>query len=97
MPNAPWALIETPAYARALRRFFRKHPDLRDTHTEVIRLLSVNPHTPSLRFHPLGGELVGQHAVSITYTYRITVTLIVVQREIVLLNVGSHDEVYGGR
>ncbi len=73
------------------------HPDLRDTPAEVIRPLSINPHAPSLRLHSLDGELVGQHTVSINYTYRITVTLIVVQGEIVLLNVGSHEEVYGGR
>ncbi|MDQ6602321.1 MAG: plasmid stabilization protein [Chloroflexota bacterium] len=97
MPSVTWDLVETPAYARALRRFFRKHPDLRDTHAEVIRLLSTDPHAPSLRLYPLGGELAGQHAVSITYTYRITLILIVVEREIVLLNIGSHDEVYGGR
>ena len=97
MPSASWALTETPAYARALRRFFRKHPDLRDTHAEVIRLLSIDPHAPSLRLHPLGGELAGQHAVSVTYSYRITLILIIVEREIVLLNIGSHDEMYGGR
>lgn len=97
MSSPLWALIETPAYARALRRFLHKHPDLARTHAEVIRLLSRDPHAPVLRLHPLGGELAGQHAVSVTYSYRITITLKIVEHEIILLNIGSHDEVYGSR
>ncbi len=95
MSRPLWALIETPAYARALRRFLGKHPDLGRTHAEVIRLLSRDPHATALRLHPLGGELAGQHAVSVTYNYRITMTLKIVEHEIILLNIGSHDEVYG--
>jgi mRNA-degrading endonuclease YafQ of YafQ-DinJ toxin-antitoxin module len=95
MSSPLWALIETPAYARALRRFLRKHPDLERAHADVIRLLSRDPHATALRLHPLGGALAGQHAVSVTYSYRITITLTIVEHEIVLLNIGSHDEVYG--
>ena len=48
----------------------------------------------SLRLHPLSGELEGLHAVSLTYVYRITLTLRITKKEIVLLDIGSHDEVY---
>jgi mRNA-degrading endonuclease YafQ of YafQ-DinJ toxin-antitoxin module len=95
MSSPLWALIETPAYARALRRFLRKHPDLERAHADVIRLLSRDPHATALRLHSLGGALAGQHTVSVTYSYRITITLKIVEHEIVLLNIGSHDEVYG--
>jgi len=43
--------------------------------------------------HPLSGELEGLHAVSGTHAYRITLTLRVTKKEIVLLDIGSHDEV----
>ena len=33
-------------------------------------------------------------AVSVTYEYRIILTLEVTEREIILLDIGSHDEVY---
>lgn len=33
--------------------------------------------------------------VMVTYNYRITFTLQVTEKEITLLDVGSHDEVYG--
>lgn len=95
MSSPLWALIETPAYARALQRFLRKHPHLKRAHAEVIRLLSRDPHATALRLRPLGGELAEQYAVSVTYNYRITVTLKLVEHEIILLNIGSHDEVYG--
>jgi mRNA-degrading endonuclease RelE of RelBE toxin-antitoxin system len=38
--------------------------------------------------------LEGLHAVSVTHAYRITLTLRVTTKEIVLLDIGSHDEVY---
>ena len=33
-------------------------------------------------------------AVSITHSYRITLTVMVTDKEIILLDIGSHDEVY---
>ena len=33
-------------------------------------------------------------AVSLTYVYRITLTLRITKKEIILLDIGSHDEVY---
>ncbi|HEY6289320.1 MAG TPA: hypothetical protein VIW48_07725 [Nitrospiraceae bacterium] len=60
----------------------------------VLGNLEANPFLPSLRLHPLSGELKGLHAVSVTHAHRITLTLRVTKREIVLLDIGSHDEVY---
>jgi hypothetical protein len=37
-----------------------------------------------------------KHAVSLTYSYRIVLILRLTADEIVLLDVGSHDEVYRG-
>jgi mRNA-degrading endonuclease YafQ of YafQ-DinJ toxin-antitoxin module len=34
------------------------------------------------------------HAVSIGYSYRLTLTLKLAEREIILLDIGSHDDVY---
>jgi mRNA-degrading endonuclease YafQ of YafQ-DinJ toxin-antitoxin module len=47
-----------------------------------------------LVLHPLTGKLAGCHAVSLTYSYRITLTLFITEQEIVLLDIGSHDAVY---
>ncbi|MDO9385921.1 MAG: hypothetical protein Q7T65_04365 [Thiobacillus sp.] len=57
--------------------------------------LRADPFEPSLRLHPLTGKLQGMQAVSLTYSYRITLTLKITEHEILLLDIGSHDEVYG--
>jgi len=57
--------------------------------------LRADPFEPSLRLHPLTGKLQGMQAVSMTYSYRITLTLQITEHEILLLDIGSHDEVYG--
>jgi mRNA-degrading endonuclease YafQ of YafQ-DinJ toxin-antitoxin module len=57
--------------------------------------LRADPFEPSLRLHPLIGKLQGMQAVSLTYSYRITLTLQITENEILLFDIGSHDEVYG--
>ena len=42
-----------------------------------------------------GDAVVEGQAVSLTYSYRITLTLQITEHEILLLDIGSHDEVYG--
>lgn len=41
-----------------------------------------------------GFPAAGCHAVSLSHNYRITLTLLLTETEIILLDVGSHDEVY---
>lgn len=88
-------LIQSPTFERAFRRFARRHPDLRAKVANTFRTLSENPFAPSLRLHALTGDLAGFHSVSITFAYRITLILRIVESEIELVNIGSHDEVYG--
>jgi mRNA-degrading endonuclease YafQ of YafQ-DinJ toxin-antitoxin module len=42
----------------------------------------------------LTGALAGTQAVSVTHSYRLTLILQITEREIVLLDIGAHDEVY---
>lgn len=44
--------------------------------------------------HHLTGKLKGIQAVSITHSYRITLTVMISDKEIILLDISSHDEVY---
>ena len=70
------------------------HPDLRPRLAQVFRDLETDPFQPHLRLHPLKGDLAGLHAVSITLTYQMTLTLRLAVSEIILLDIGTHDEVY---
>ncbi len=56
--------------------------------------LSRDPFQPRLKLHPLADKLEGMQAVSLTYSYRLTLLLKVTEEEIVLLDIGTHDEVY---
>ena len=89
-----YRLVSTSHFDRRIARFRRAHPELLQRLARVLRDLEADPFQPHLRLHPLKGELAGLHAVSVTYAYRITLTLRIARREIVLLDIGTHDEVY---
>lgn len=90
-----YRLLETPQFRRAFAKFARKHPELRDKTRETLLALTEDPFNPSLRLHNLTGQLAGKQAVSVTYAYRIVLCVEIKDREIILHNIGSHDEVYG--
>ena len=56
---------------------------------------SPHPFHPSLRLHRLKWSLCDLHSVSINISYRITLELVIQGHEIIPVDVGSHDEVYG--
>lgn len=89
-----YRLIFTQSYTRRAIRFLRRHPELKTQYRRTLELLEVNPFHPSLRLHKLKGRLADLHAVSINVAYRITLEFLVEGDAILLVNVGSHDEVY---
>lgn len=90
-----YCLVFTEAYNKRAAKWLKRHPDLRQQYLKTLQLLELNPFHPSLRLHALSGRLQGVHAVSINLSYRITLELLVTDEEIVLINVGDHDAVYG--
>jgi mRNA-degrading endonuclease YafQ of YafQ-DinJ toxin-antitoxin module len=60
----------------------------------VIEALQQDPFQPVLGLHQLTGNLSGCHDIRLTYSYRITLTLLIREHEIILLDIGNHDEVY---
>ena len=93
-----YALVTTSRFDRRILKFRRAHPELNAQLAQVFQELEADPFKPHLRLHPLRGQLEGLHAVSLTYTYRITLMLKVRNKvrnkEIILLDIGSHDEMY---
>jgi mRNA-degrading endonuclease YafQ of YafQ-DinJ toxin-antitoxin module len=89
-----YLLLTTGHFDRRVVKVTRAHPELKKPLAKALNNLETNPFLSSLRLHPLSGELEGLHAVSVTHAYRITLTLRVTKKEIVLLDIGSHDEVY---
>ena len=88
----------TPKSLRSFKRLVRKNPQLRIAIAETLRQLEINCYHPSLRTHKLTGNLADVWSCSIDYQYRILFEFIkdptTEENAILLLNLGSHDEVY---
>ena len=89
-----YKLIITESYQKRAGKFFLRHPEVLGQYEKVLRLLCLNPHHPSLRSHKLSGELCGLFSVSINISYRVIVNFIVKNKQIIPIDIGSHDEVY---
>jgi mRNA-degrading endonuclease YafQ of YafQ-DinJ toxin-antitoxin module len=59
---------------------------------KTLELLTLNPHHPSLRLHDLKGKFEGLSSVSINMKYRFTLEMIVTPKEIILINIGDHNQ-----
>ena len=89
-----YALVTTRRFDRRLSPFREAPPAIRKRLARILRDLEADPFQPHLRLHPLHGELKGLHAVSLTHAFRITLRFDVEERKIILLDIGTHDEVY---
>lgn len=89
-----YSLVWTAHFTRTARKFSKRHPELRKKVADILRDLEKDPFQPHLEYHKLGGRMEGKQAVSITDDYRITLTIVISEKEILLLDIGSHDEVY---
>jgi mRNA-degrading endonuclease YafQ of YafQ-DinJ toxin-antitoxin module len=89
-----YQLIFTEQYKKRAKHFASQHPDLKEAYRKTLHLLSENPHHPSLRLHQLQGKLSALHSVSINLKFRITLELIITDKEIILVNISNHDQVY---
>ena len=89
-------LVWTATFERTARKFLRRHPELAGLFEDVLLQLESDPRAPKLRLHRLKGKHRDKHAVRLTYSHRIVLILCLSDSEIVLLDVGSHDEVYRG-
>ena len=89
-----FSVTTSELFLRQARKFFKKHPDLKPRFASVFEALKQDPFQPALGLHQLSGKLSGCHAVRLTCSYRITLTVMITDKEIILLDIGSHDEVY---
>jgi mRNA interferase YafQ len=86
------------SFRRAFKRQIRKNPALQDRILEVLAQLAEDPFHPALRSHKLSGQLEGLWACWVEYDCRIVFAFeaspIGEDELIVLIDLGSHDEVY---
>ena len=83
---------------RAFKRAVRRQPGLRVKAKQTLQQLAEDPFHPSLHSHKLKGELGGAWACTVDYNTRILFEFVrnadTDEEEILLLAMGTHDEVY---
>ena len=91
-------LVWSATFIRAYKRAVRRRPDLRKRIEESLRQLAMDPFHPKLHSHKLKGDLAGAWACAVGYDWRILFEFVrnpeTGEEEILLLTIGSHDEVY---
>ena len=91
-------LVLTPKFKRAYRKFTRRDKKLRQRIDDTLRQLEKDVFAPSLSVHKLSGTLSGLWACSCGYDCRIIFSIesdpASNEEVIVLLDIGTHDEVY---
>jgi len=87
-------IIYTESYTKRAIKFTKKHPDILSQYEKTLKLLEINPRHPSLRLHKLQGKLSELYSVSINISYRISIDFIIENDQIILIDIGSHEELY---
>jgi mRNA-degrading endonuclease YafQ of YafQ-DinJ toxin-antitoxin module len=81
-------------YKKNEKKFFKKHPDMFERYSKILRLLKTNPFHPSLRLHKLNAPLEKFYSVSLSMKYRIIIDFVIEDNKIILLKIDIHDKVY---
>ncbi len=92
------ALVLTPKFKRSFRKFVRRNARLQKRIKDTLVQMQEDVFAPSLGTHKLSGTLEGLRACRCGYNCRIVFSIernpIGGAQAIVLLDIGTHDEVY---
>ena len=90
--------VLTSRFKRSLRKFIKGNKRLQEQIEVTLEQMEIDLFAPNLATHRLKGEFEGLRACSCGYDCRIIFSLekdVETEQEIVvLLNIGSHDDVY---
>ena len=91
-------LVLTSKFKRSLKKFIQRNANLQKQIDRTLLQMTQDILASSLMSHRLKGEYEGLRACSCDYDCRIIFSIQkneqTNEEEIVLLNIGSHDEVY---
>ena len=89
-------LLQSPAFARDLKKWLKSHSDTAVSLAETLEQLSADASHASLRTHKLSGPLAGCWSCCAAYDLRIVFEYVPHDgaEAIHLLSLGTHDQVY---
>lgn len=86
------------SFKKAFKKTIKNDPALKEKIIAAMKFLEEDPLHPKLKSHKLQGVLEDNWACSVTYDVRIIYTFIqnpsTSETEILLMNIGTHEEVY---
>lgn len=92
------SIVLTPKFKRSFSKFVKRNAKLQQQIEETLNKMESDLFDPSLGTHKLCGELDGFQSCSCGYDCRIVFSVqqdkITKTETIVLLDIGTHDEVY---
>jgi addiction module RelE/StbE family toxin len=86
-------LIWDDTFIKSVKKWLKKHPEMKTRFEERIRQFAKDPFHPSLKTHNLSGKLNSYWAFSITHDYRLVFKFLS-SKKVLLIDIGSHKEVY---
>ncbi len=91
-------VVWSSGFKHSFKKITKKQPQLKSKIIETLRLLANNPFDPVLKSHKLTGQLDGLWSCSVAYDCRIIFDFAedgqLLEMIILLIDVGSHDDVY---
>jgi mRNA interferase YafQ len=80
-------------FKKIYQKKIKNNSELKKRFWRALRLFSKNPFDSILRTHKLAGKLEGLWAFSVAYDCRVIFKFLG-EGEILLIDIGGHDEVY---
>ena len=91
-------VVWSSGFKRSFKKITKKNSRLSDKIIETLNLLAIDPFTPSLKSHKLIGQMDGLWSCSVSYDCRIIFDISedgqLLEMIILLIDVGSHNQVY---
>ena len=87
-------VIWSDKFISRYKKWARRHSDLKQVFKDKLILFEKEPFHPSLKIHSLRGKLKDVWSMSINYEHRLTFRFEENNTKAILINIGTHDEVY---
>jgi len=87
------SIVWDPGFKKAYQKKIKMDGNLKRKFWKTMKLFSSNPFSKQLRTHKLTGTLKGLWAFSVDYDTRVIFSFLK-DDEVLLIDIGSHDEVY---
>jgi mRNA-degrading endonuclease YafQ of YafQ-DinJ toxin-antitoxin module len=84
-----YKIVLTDEYQKIEKKFFNKHPELKEKYKKILKILKIDPFYPSLRLHKLKGS--NYYSISINMQYRLIIDFVIKDNEIIMINIGGHE------